>query len=289
MKKLYLLIFLVLFVISASLATFKQDFSQVEIRTEKVAGNVYLLRSNVAGNIGLSVGEDGVLMVDDQFAPLSDKIRAAIKKLGGDSPRYILNTHHHRDHTGGNPKFSAESTIIAHTNVRKRLASEPKEAWPVITFDESLSVHMNGEEIKAVHFPPGHTDGDAVIYFTGSNVVHMGDDFFAGRFPFVDLDGGGSVEGLIQNVKKILDDLPPGVKIIPGHGPVSGRKELQAYYDMLVGTSEVVKKQMVAGKTLDEIKKQGLPSRWDAWSWRFVSAERWIETIYKSAQNSKKM
>ena len=176
------------------------DFSKVEIKATKVAGNVYMLEG-AGGNIGVSVGNDGILIVDDQFAPLADKIRAALKGLGRQKLRFILNTHWHGDHTGGNVAFGPEATdhrarqraqaALNRTEIevfKSTIPASPKEALPVITFDQSLSVHFNGEEIRAIHFPHGHTDGDSVIFFTTSNVVHLGDDFFAGRFPFVDLE-----------------------------------------------------------------------------------------------------
>src|SRR4026209_1900451 len=194
-----LLLLLVLLLVAVPVNAQQTDWSKVEIKSTKVNGNVYMLEG-AGGNIGVSVGADGILIVDDQFAPLADKIRAALKSLGEGKLKFILNTHWHGDHTGGNASFGPEAPIIAHDNVRRRLATEqkseffkrttpasPKEALPVITFDKSLSVHFNGEEIKVIHFPQGHTDGDSVIFFTSSNVVHLGDDFFAGRFPFVDL------------------------------------------------------------------------------------------------------
>jgi cyclase len=273
-------------------ASAQQDFSEVEITAQNVKGNIYML-NGTGGNIGVSVGSDGVLIVDDKFAPLADMIRAALKGVGGGKLKFILNTHFHGDHTGGNQVFGPEAPIIAHTNVRKRLASEqtrggqtapaaPKEAWPVITFDHSVSIHFNGEEIKALHFPRGHTDGDSVIFFTGSNVVHMGDDFFAGRFPFVDLDSGGDVEGLIKNIGQVIQQLPADVTIIPGHGPISKLDDLKAYHRTLVETTEIVRKQMAAGKSLADIKAQGLPAKWTSWGTGFISTERWIETIHRS-------
>jgi glyoxylase-like metal-dependent hydrolase (beta-lactamase superfamily II) len=270
----------------------EQDFSKVEIKVTKVAGSVYMLEG-AGGNIGVSVGADGILIVDDQFAPLADKIRAALKTLGEGKLKFVLNTHWHGDHTGGNAQFGTDASIIAHDNVRKRLATEqkifnekvpasPKEALPVITFDQSLSVHFNNEEIRAIHFPHGHTDGDSVIFFTGSNVVHMGDDFFAGRFPFVDLENGGDVVNLAKNVGEIIGRLPAGVKIIPGHGPLSTVDDLKLYHRMLVETIDVVRKQTVAGKTLEQIKAGGLPETWKSWGTGFIKTDQWIELIYRS-------
>ena len=270
----------------------QQDWDKVQIKTTHVAGNVYMLEGR-GGNIGVSVGEDGILLVDDQFAPLAEKIRKAVQDLKPGNIRFILNTHWHGDHTGGNRVFGKESTIIAHENVRKRLMTEqrrgsrvtppaPKEAWPVITFDRSVTIHFNGEEIKVMHYPKGHTDGDAVIYFTQSNVVHMGDDFFAGRFPFVDLDSGGDVEGLARNIGQIIEALPADVKIIPGHGPISTLEDLKKYHVMLQETIAHVKKQVEAGKNLAAVKAAGVPEAYAGWGWSFISAERWLEIVYRS-------
>ncbi len=244
------------------------------------------------GNIGVSVGADGILIVDDQFAPLAEKIKAALKTLGEGKLKFILNTHWHGDHTGGNVVFGPEAPIIAQTNVRKRLAEgsaqtggakpAPKEALPVITFDQSLSVHFNSEEIRVIHYPHGHTDGDSVIFFTGSNVVHMGDDFFAGKFPFIDLASGGDVEGATKNVGDIISKLPPDVKIIPGHGPLSTLDDLKLYHRMLVETTDTVRKKKAAGKTLEQIKAEGLPDEWKNWGNGFIKTDQWIETIFKS-------
>ena len=270
----------------------QQDFSKVEIKVTKVAGSVYMLEG-AGGNIGVSVGADGILIVDDQFAPLADKIRAALKTLGEGKLKFVLNTHWHGDHTGGNAQFGSDASIIAHDNVRKRLATDqkifnekvpasPKEALPVITFDNSLSVHFNNEEIRAIHFPHGHTDGDSVIFFTGSNVVHMGDDFFAERFPFVDLENGGDAVNLAKNVGEIIGRLPVGVKIIPGHGPLSTIDDLKLYHRMLTETIDVVRKQAATGKTLEQIKAGGLPDTWKSWGTGFIKTDQWIELIYRS-------
>ncbi len=273
----------------------ERDFSKVEIKATKVAGSVYMLEG-AGGNIGVSIGMDGILIVDDQFAPLADKIRAALKALGEGKLKFVLNTHWHGDHTGGNAQLGREAAVIAHDNVRKRLATEqtifnekvpasPKEALPVITFDKSLAVHFNGEEIRAIHFPHGHTDGDSVIFFTGSNVVHMGDDFFAGKFPFVDIENGGDVVNLAKNIGEIIGRLPAGVKIIPGHGPLSTVDDLKLYHRMLLETIETVRKQVTAGKTLEQIKAGGLPETWKSWGTGFIKTDQWIELIYRSLKN----
>lgn len=295
MKK-YLLFLALLSVCLFETRAFAQDFSKVEIKVTKVSGNVYMLEGS-GGNIGVSVGPDGILIVDDQFAPLADKIKAALKTLGDGKLKFVLNTHYHGDHTGGNAAFGIDAPIIAQTNVRKRLSTEqvskffnrttpasPKEALPVITFDQSVSVFFNGEEIKVIHFPHGHTDGDSVIFFTGSNVVHMGDDFFNGRFPVVDLEAGGDVEGLTKNVGDIIERLSkvPGLKIIPGHGPLSDVEGLRAFHRMLVETTDIVRKRMAAGKTLAQIKTEGLPEQWKTWGSGFINTDRWLELIYNS-------
>lgn len=291
MKKFLLLVVSLLFAVTASAQT---DYSKVQMKATKVAGNVYMLEG-AGGNIGVSVGDDGLLIVDDQFAPLADKIRAALKGIADKKLHFILNTHWHGDHTGGNIAFGPEATIIAHDNVRKRLATEqksavfnsttppsPKEALPVITFDQTLTVHFNGEEIRAIHYPKGHTDGDSVIFFSASNVVHLGDDFFAGRFPFVDLESGGSVEGLVKNIGELIVKIPADAKLIPGHGPISSLDDLKSYHRMLQQTTDIVRGKIKAGKTLDQIKSEGLPAEWAPWGTGFIKTDRWVETIYKS-------
>jgi len=292
--KKYLLVAAILMLYASAMPTHAQDFSKVEIKATKVAGNVYMLEGS-GGNIGVSVGPDGILIVDDQFAPLADKIKAALKTLGDGKLKFVLNTHYHGDHTGGNIAFGADAPIIAQTNVRKRLSEEqksklfnrttpasPKEALPVITFDNAVSVFFNGEEIKVIHFPHGHTDGDSVIFFTGSNVVHMGDDFFNGRFPVVDLEAGGDVEGMTKNIGDILSKLPAGVKIIPGHGALSDAEGLKSFHNMLVQTTDIVRKRMAAGKTLDQIKAEGLPEEWKTWGSGFIKTDLWLTLVYTS-------
>ncbi len=281
---------LALFVSQAVVA--QQDFSKVEIKVTRVSGAVHMLEG-AGGNIGVSAGPDGILIVDDQFAPLAERIRAALRGLGQGQLRFVLNTHWHGDHTGGNQEFGREAPIIAHTNVRRRLATtqtifgkevgpSPREALPVITFDDSLSVHFNGEEIRVLHLPPSHTDGDSVIFFTGSNVVHMGDNFFNGMFPFVDLDSGGDVEGMVRAVEEVLGKLPAEARVIPGHGPLAGPSDLRSYLRMLRETTGIVRKRIAEGSDLEKVKAQGLPEEWASWGEGFIKTDQWLEIVYRS-------
>jgi cyclase len=276
----------------APVAAQQQDFSKVEIKVVPVAGNIYMLQG-AGGNIGVSAGSDGILIVDDQYAPLAEKIRAALKSINSGKLKFVLNTHWHGDHTGNNATFGPEAPIIAQENVRKRLSTEqhvfgetiaasPAEALPVITFQDSVSVHFNGEEIKVIHYPHGHTDGDSVIFFTKSNVVHMGDDFFRDRFPFVDMESGGSVQGMTAGVAKVLAQIPADAKVIPGHGALSTVEDLKTYHRMLTETTAIVQKQITAKKTLAQIKAAGLPDQWKEWGSGFIKTDFWIETIYNS-------
>lgn len=271
----------------------QQNWDEVAVEAHPVVGNIYMLTGS-GGNIGVSVGEDGILIVDDQYAPLSDKIKSALRDLHAGPLKFVLNTHFHGDHVGGNPIFGLEATIIAHTNVRKRLSTPQQrgvrtipamveDGWPVITFDEEVSVHFNGEEIRLVHLPGAHTDNDSYVHFTGSDVVHMGDTFFNGRFPFVDLNSGGSVDGLIRNITEVLELIGPDTHVIPGHGDLGDRAALQAYHEMLVATTEAVRGMMAEGKTLDEVKAAGLPYEWAGFANDFVPEARWIETIFNNS------
>ena len=288
------LVSFVLFLLAVSVQA-QTDWSKVQMKATKVSGNVYMLEG-AGGNIGVSVGDDGILIVDDQYAPIADKIRASLKEIGADKKlRFILNTHCHGDHTGGNVVFGPEAPIIAHDNVRKRMSTQqkseffkrttpaaPKEALPVVTFNQNLTVHFNGEEIRAIHYPHGHTDGDSVIFFASSNVVHLGDNFFAARFPFVDLDSGGNVEGLTKNIAEIIEKIPAGAKLIPGHGPLSTIDDLKTYHSMLIKTTDIVRQKIAAGKTLDQIKTEGLPDDWKSWGTGFIKTDMWLELVYKS-------
>jgi cyclase len=275
----------------------KDDFSKVEIKVTKVAGTVYMLQG-AGGNIGASVGEDGIVVVDDQYAPLADKIQTALKGTTDKPVRFIINTHYHEDHTGGNEFFQKQAPIIAQDNVRKRLEEggqagngasvkfehkpSDKGALPIITFDHDVTVHLNGEAIRALHIPAGHTDGDSVVYFPKSNVVHMGDDFVTYGFPFIDVDSGGSIDGMIDGIEKAIAQLPADVKIIPGHGPVSNLDDVHAFVTMLKETRAAVLKAHEKKMTLLQMKEKKILAPWKKYSGDFVSEDAFLETLYNS-------
>jgi glyoxylase-like metal-dependent hydrolase (beta-lactamase superfamily II) len=273
----------------------RDDFSQVEVQVSKVGGKVYLLKG-AGGNIGFSVGQDGIVLVDDQFAPLADKIKAALHTITDKPLRFVINTHYHFDHIDGNASFQKEAPVIAHDNVRKRLESggapgnlgsvkqelQPaaREALPILTFSQDVTIHLNGEDIHVLHYPSGHTDGDSMIFFPQSNVVHMGDDFVTYGFPFIDLAGGGSVEGMIVAADYVIANLPADVKVIPGHGPVSNLDDVRQFVAMLKETRSVVEKAIKAGQTLKQMKQEKILEAWKNWSGDFISSEAFIETLY---------
>ena len=283
-----------------------QDFSKVQIKVTKVSGNIYMLQGS-GGNIAASVGEDGIVIVDDQYAPLADKIAAALKGIGvTDKPvRFVINTHYHGDHTGGNAPFaSGGSTVIAQDNVRKRLETggkagigtamsmdqkaAPKGGLPIITFDHDVTVHLNGEDIRALHFPGGHTDGDAIVFFPKANVVHMGDDFVRYGYPFIDVIAGGSVQGMIAACDKVANVLPSDVKVIPGHGDLASIGDVRDYSVMLKETSSVVQGAINSGKTPEQMKKEKILATWDAkYGKGFITPDLFVDTLYNSLTNKK--
>src|SRR5712692_2700909 len=289
----------------AVVAQQEPDWSKVQIKVTKVSGNIYMLEGQ-GGNIAASVGEDGIVIVDDQFAPLAEKIQAALKELKiTDKPvRFVINTHYHGDHTGGNDPFNnAGATLIAHDNAPNRLdrggtaanggaikmeqKAAAKGALPIITFEHDVTVHLNGEDIRALHFPSGHTDGDSIIFFPKSNVVHMGDDFVTYGFPFIDLSGGGSVGGMIAALEQVVPKLPSDVKVIPGHGPVSNLDDVRHYIAMLKETRAVVEKDIQQGKTLDQLKQEKVLDPWKKWSGDFITSDAFIETLYNDLTGKK--
>ena len=281
--------------LSTLLSAQDQDFSKVQMKVTHVAGTVYMLEGE-GGNIGASVGEDGIVVVDDQYAPLADKIKAALKGVTDKPIRFIINTHYHEDHTSGNAVFQKDVPVIAQDNVRKRLEEgvtagnmgslkavhkpQPKEALPILTFDHDMTVHLNGEDIRALHYPHGHTDGDSIIFFPKSNVVHMGDDFVRYGFPFIDLSAGGSVEGMIAALEEIIPKLPADVKVIPGHGAISNLDDVRTYVVMLKDTRAVVEDGIKQGKSLVQLQQEKVLSRWEKYKNDFISSDTFIETLY---------
>lgn len=273
-------------VLLASTAVAQQDFSKVEIKATQVSGNVYMLEGS-GGNIGVSVGADGILIVDDQFAPLAEKIAAALAQLNPGKLKYVVNTHHHGDHTGGNASFAArDATIIAQANVRVNLAKDtktPAAALPVITFDHGAAVHFNGEEISATHYGPAHTNGDSVIRFKNANVIHMGDQMMTERFPYIDFGSGGDLDGLMANWRTVIAGAPADVKIIPGHGRLATLDDLKALLATVEESTALVRKGMAEGKTLEQLKAAGLPEKFKSWGSGFINTNRWIETVYNQS------
>ncbi|MDX2218451.1 MAG: MBL fold metallo-hydrolase, partial [Burkholderiales bacterium] len=244
----------------------QQDYSKVEVKTTKLNDTTYML-IGAGGNLGLSVGPDAVFLIDDQYAPMTPKITAAIKAITDKPVKFVVNTHWHGDHTGGNENFGkAGAIIVAHDNVRKRMSTEqvlaffnmkvppsPKEALPVITFGVDTTFHLNGDEINVFHVPNAHTDGDAIVHFRKGNIIHMGDLYFNGLYPFIDSASGGKIDGVVAACDRALALADDKTVIIPGHGPLSNKAELKAYRDMLATVSGRVKAQIAAGKKLEEI------------------------------------
>ncbi|MBZ5628207.1 MAG: MBL fold metallo-hydrolase [Acidobacteriia bacterium] len=296
MRKLFVA---VLLLFSLAAAAQERDFSKVQIKVTKVAGTVYMLEG-AGGNIGVSVGEDGIVVVDDQFAPLAEKIQAALKGITDKPVRFVINTHWHFDHTGGNAYFQKQGPIIAQENVRERLKTggeaagmkippAPKEALPIITFNDRATVHLNGEDIRAIHFPHGHTDGDAVIFFPQSNVVHMGDDFVTYGFPFIDLESGGSVRGMIAACEKVMATVPADAKIIPGHGALSTVADMKPFVAMLEDSMARVENGIKQGKTVEQLKQEKVLAGYESWGGpgKFITTDKFIETLYNDLKGNK--
>jgi cyclase len=271
--------------ISVAATVLAQDdrFANVTIETVPVTGNISMLIGS-GGNIGVSAGDDGLLIIDDQYAPLAVKIRAALSQLGSDTPKFLLNTHFHGDHTGGNADFGAASIIIAHENVHGRLVAgdSPSTALPVITFDDDVTVHFNGEDITLIHMPRGHTDTDSVVMFEDSNVIHMGDHFFNGGFPFVDLASGGTVQGYISNLEKALSWIDDDTSVIPGHGPLGTKADLLAFYNVVKDTSTTIRVMKSQQMSAAEAVSEGLGDEYESWGQGFINEQRWIETVFAS-------
>lgn len=286
--------------LSASPALAQLPPPPTEVRAEKVAEGVYVLYGN-GGNMGLSLGADATFLIDDQFAPMTPAIQAAIAGLGAPPVRFVLNTHWHGDHTGGNENLGkAGAVIVAHDNVRARMSvpqvieflqravpASPPAALPVITFSDEASFHLNGDEIRAIHVPHAHTDGDVLVYFHKANVLHAGDTFFNGGYPFIDVDSGGSVDGLIACVELMLEMSDDDTRIIPGHGPLAGRAELLVYRDMLVATRESIGALVAEGLDDEAILAAAPTADYDEqWSSGFINGERYVRMIARALREA---
>ena len=283
----------VLVLAAAAPAAAQVNYDTVQIRTVKVAEGVYMLMG-AGGNIGVSVGSDGVILIDDQFAPLSDKIKAAVAALGGPT-RFLLNTHWHFDHTGGNENFAKSGVVIvAHENVRRRMSVEqfisalnrreppsPAAALPVVTFTDAITFYLNGDSINVFHVAPAHTDGDAVIWFRKANVMHMGDTFFNGRYPLIDLSSGGSVDGMVAAADRVLALVDANTRIIPGHGPLGDRPALQTYRAMLATVRDRIRQAVAADQTLEQVQAAKPTAEFDAiWGKGSITPARFVEIVY---------
>lgn len=293
MKPLFLLIISVAF-IPSNLA-FSQNFDNVTIETTKLSDHVYML-VGAGGNIGISAGDDGVFIIDDQFAPLTPKIEAAIRKFSDKPIKFLANTHYHGDHTGGNANMQElGATIIAHDNVRHRLENSNSEAnetskqgLPIITFNDKLSLYINGEKVSIFHAHHAHTDGDSFLYFNESNVLHTGDVYFNGRYPYIDLGSGGSVNGYIEAVKMGISAINDETKIIPGHGDLSNKAEYQAFLNMLEDLKSIILAEIKKEKTEDEVAADSsLTKTYDdlGYGWNFINSEKIKRTFYKSLKD----
>jgi cyclase len=274
----------------------QQDFSKVEVKSQKVAGGVYLLTGS-GGNIGVSVGKDGVYVIDDQYAPLTGKILAAIRELSPDPVRFVVNTHWHGDHTGGNENLGKTGAIlVAHENVRKRMSTEqfiaafnrkvepsPEAALPIVTFTEAVTFHWNGDEIRVHHVAPAHTDGDSVIHFVKADVIHMGDTFTNGTFPFVDTASGGRVDGFVAAADGALAVATDRTRIIPGHGPLGTKADLQAFRDMVKTVRDRVAQLKAEGKTREQAVAAKPTADLDAkWGGGFMKGDTFVGLAYDS-------
>lgn len=273
-----------------------QDFSSVEIRTTEVADGVYALEG-AGGNLGLVVSDDGAFLIDDQYAPLTDRIEAAVAEITDQPIRFVLNTHWHGDHTGGNENLAeGGSLVVAHDNVRKRMAAgqlmefferevppAPDDALPVVTFDDRISFHLGGHTIDAIHVPSAHTDGDAIVHLEEANVVHTGDIVFHGLYPFIDYGSGGSLGGMIEATDRVLELADADTAVITGHGgPVIDRERLSGYRDMLATVHRRLIELIVDGASLEQVRAAGVTAEFDEqWGQGFIGPERWIELNYK--------
>ena len=278
----------------ATSAYAQEDFDAVQIETIPVSDNIYML-TGLGGNIALSVGDDGAFLVDDQYAPLSDRILAAVEAVTDAPVRFVINTHWHWDHVGGNENMAETGAIlVAHENVRRRMSTaqfvealgrhtepSPEGALPLVTFTDHVTFHWNGDEIRVFHVAPGHTDGDALIHFVGADVIHAGDNYFSNRYPLVDFSSGGTLEGMLANVDAILEIAEDETKIIPGHGPLSDRTQLLEYRAMLTTARDRITALIQQGLDREAVIAAKPTSDLDEkWGWGFLNPDMWVGIIY---------
>lgn len=279
-----------------AIAGAQTNFDTIQVRAQALRGGVYML-TGAGGNIGVSIGDDATFIVDDQYAPLTPKIIAAVAALTNKPIRFVVNTHWHGDHTGGNENVGKTGAlIVAHNNVRKRMSTEqfndvfnrrtpasPAGALPVVTFSDSVSFHINGDELVAFHIPPAHTDGDAIIHFTKADIVHMGDTYFATGYPFVDVSSGGNVNGIIGVADRVLAMCKPTTIVIPGHGPVSTCENLREYRNMVAAIRDRVRAEMQKGRTLEQIADAKVTAEFDAkWGRGFIQPAVFVQLVHRS-------
>jgi glyoxylase-like metal-dependent hydrolase (beta-lactamase superfamily II) len=289
-KRIFLAIY---FAVLCMPAFLRAQQPQIKFTLTPVAGQIYMLQGD-GGNIGVMADPGGVLMIDSMYQRSAPSIREAIKSLpGGDKVRFLINTHWHSDHTEGNIAFGPGAIIIAHENVRALLAKPqslsgqqsnayPAGALPAVTYSDTLTLYVGNEPVRLVHYPNTHSNGDTVVFFDKSKVMHTGDMFFQGMFPFMDVANGGDIENWVRQLDAIVSSVPADIKIIPGHGPLAGIAELKAFRQMLFDSADIVRKQMKEGKTLDQVKAAGLPERFAPWTKGFFTVPQWLELVYQS-------
>ncbi|MBM3985281.1 MAG: MBL fold metallo-hydrolase [Planctomycetes bacterium] len=277
----------------SAFAAAQRDFNAVQVTTTALGGSVHMLEG-AGGNVAASVGPDGVLLVDSQFDGMRERLLAAVRELHDPAaPRFLLNTHWHGDHTGSNAGFaraaggSPGAVIVAHANVRRRLAHDPDQqpaALPMVVYERAMSLFLNGEELRLEHIPTAHTDGDTVAWFMGSKVVHLGDLFFNGRFPVIDRNSGGDLAGLTAAIAHLCEKVPEEWAIIPGHGPPAKLEDLRAYHRMLVACTDIVRARLAEGQTREQVIAAGLPEEWASWGRTTISSERWLTSLVDNLQ-----
>ncbi|UUO22689.1 MBL fold metallo-hydrolase [Colwellia sp. M166] len=267
--------------VSAVASVAAQDMADANITVQPAAGDVYMLQGP-GGNIGVLATEKGLLLVDDKFASLAEKIEFAMKGIEDNELKYVINTHYHGDHTGSNQFFAHKAPIFAHENVRNRLSSKAglsAESLPVVTYKDGITIYLDNEEVQLTHLPAGHTDGDTYVYFKNANVLHTGDLFFEVGFPYVDLKSGGSIKGYLASVRHMIANTPDDVVIIPGHGKLTNKKRLVAFAEMMAYSIDKVSKALAAGKSEADIVAQGIGEKYQHLSWSFITEEKWLKTL----------